>query len=104
VYAFRRRKFVSPEFRKSLLINIGFLFFFGLVLINVVDNYGHLGGLIVGIVYGVIQIPSDEYKDPRVAHPITRIFGVIALVIFLLACVLSIALLVANRGLIVPEA
>ena len=68
VYAFRRRKFISPEFRKSLLVNIGFLFFFGLVLINVVDNYGHLGGLIVGIVYGVIQIPSDEYKDPRVAH------------------------------------
>jgi len=103
VYAFRRRKFISAEFRKSLLINIGFLFFFGLVLINVVDNYGHLGGLIVGGVYGLIQIPSDEYKDPRIAHPITRIAGVIALGIFLLACVLSIALLIANRGLVVPE-
>jgi membrane associated rhomboid family serine protease len=103
VYAFRRRKFISAEFRKSLLINIGFLFFFGLVLINVVDNYGHLGGLIVGGVYGLIQIPSDEYKDPRIAHPITRIAGVIALGVFLLACVLSIALLIANRGLVVPE-
>ena len=69
------------------MVNIGFLFFFGLVLINVVDNYGHLGGLIVGSIYGLIQIPSDEYKDPRVACPITKIFGVVALVIFLLACV-----------------
>ncbi len=103
VYAFRRRRFISAGFRKNLLVNIGFLFFFGLVLFNVVDNYGHLGGLIVGIFYGLIQIPSDEYKDPRIPRPITKVFGVIALVIFLLACVLSIALLIANRGLVVPE-
>ena len=103
VYAFRRRQFISPQFRKSLLINIGFLFFFGLVLINVVDNYGHLGGLITGSIYALIQIPSDEYKDPRTAHSITRFFGVLALGIFLLACLLSIILLIANRGLVVPE-
>src|SRR5437868_1684527 len=103
VYAFRRRKFIAPEFRKSLLINIGFLFFFGLVLFNVVDNYGHLGGLIVGLAYGFIQIPSDEYVDPRQALPVTRVVGVVALGIYLAACLLSIVRLVANRGIDIPQ-
>jgi len=103
VYAFRRRKFIAPEFRKSLLINIGFLFFFGLVLFNVVDNYGHLGGLIVGLAYGFIQIPSDEYVDPRQASPVTRVVGVVALGIYLAACLLSIVRLVANRGIDIPQ-
>src|SRR5580765_6320204 len=42
VYAFRRRRFVSAQFRKSLLINIGSVLVFGLILFNVVDNYGHI--------------------------------------------------------------
>jgi membrane associated rhomboid family serine protease len=103
VYAFRRRKFISPEFRKGMLINIGFLFFFGLVLMNIVDNYGHLGGLIVGLVYGVIQIPSDEYVDPRNAGVIAKVLGIASLVIFTAACFLAIVLLFANRGISVPQ-
>lgn len=47
VYAFRRRQFISPEFRKNLLINIGFILVFGLVLYQTIDNFGHIGGLIV---------------------------------------------------------
>ena len=69
VYAFRRRKFVSAEFRKSLIMNIGFILIFGLVLFQVVDNWGHIGGLIAGAAYGLIQIPSDEYKNPQEASP-----------------------------------
>jgi membrane associated rhomboid family serine protease len=103
VYAFRRRKFISSEFRKGMLINIGFLFFFGLVLMNIVDNYGHLGGLIVGLVYGVIQIPSDEYVDPREANFVTKVLGVVSIVIFIAACFLAIVLLFANRGIAVPQ-
>jgi membrane associated rhomboid family serine protease len=97
VYAFRRRRFISPEFRKSLLINIGFLFLFGLVLFNVVDNYGHLGGLITGAVYGLLQIPSDEYVDPRTAHPITKIAGAVSVAIFVLTCLVSILLIAKYR-------
>ncbi|MEP6789554.1 MAG: rhomboid family intramembrane serine protease, partial [Acidobacteriota bacterium] len=36
VYAFRRRQFISPEFRKNLLINIGFILVYGLVLYRVI--------------------------------------------------------------------
>ena len=102
VYAFRRHKFISREFRKSLLINIGFLFLFGLVLFNVVDNYGHLGGLVTGAVYGLIQIPSDEYVDPRQAGSITRAAGVAALVIFVATCLLSIVLIFNYRNARLP--
>jgi rhomboid protease GluP len=103
VYAFRRRRFISPEFRKGMLINIGFLAFFGLVLMNIVDNYGHLGGLLTGAIYGLIQIPSDEYIDPRAAGPATKVIGIIALGIFVAAGILAVVLLISNRGIVIPQ-
>jgi membrane associated rhomboid family serine protease len=93
VYAFRRRQFISPEFRKSLLVNIGFILVFGLVLYQVIDNFGHIGGLITGAVYGFIQIPSDEYVDPREANSATQFAGLGALGIYLAACAFSILLI-----------
>ena len=95
VYAFRRRRFISPEFRKGLIINIGSLLLFGLILYNVVDNWGHLGGLITGAVYGILQIPSNEYVDPREARSITKVFGFISVAIFVATCLVSV-LLIAN--------
>jgi len=93
VYAFRRRRFISTEFRKSLLINIGFILVFGLVLYQVVDNFGHIGGLITGAVYGLIQIPSSEYVDPREASSATEIIGLAAVGIYIAACCFSILLI-----------
>ncbi len=93
VYAFRRRRFISPEFRKSLLINIGFILVFGLVLFQVIDNFGHIGGLITGAIYGLIQIPTDEYADPRNAGPITTVAGLAAMGIYLAGCAMSILLI-----------
>lgn len=103
VYAFRRRRFVSAEFRKSLVLNIGFLALFGFVLMNVVDNYGHLGGLITGAVYGLIQVPSSEYVDPRRAGPVTRVAGVIAVAVFVLTCLASVVLIYNYRDTPLPE-
>lgn len=65
VYTFARRQFVSPAFRKDMLVNIGFILAFGLVLYDVIDNYGHIGGMAVGAIYALIQIPRDPYTDPR---------------------------------------
>lgn len=93
VYAFRRRQFVSAEFRKNLLINIGFILVFGLVLYQVIDNYGHIGGLIVGAVYGFVQIPSDEYVDPRKAGTLTEIAGLLSLGIYIAAAFFSVYLI-----------
>ena len=93
VYAFRRRQFISPEFRKNLLINIGFILIYGLVLYQIIDNYGHIGGLITGAVYGLIQIPRDPYADPREARALTETLGIAAVGIYIAVCIFSILLI-----------
>lgn len=93
IYAFRRRQFISAAFRKNLLINIGFILVFGLVLFQVIDNFGHIGGLITGAVYGLIQIPSDAHVDPREASSTTQLAGLGALAIYLAGCAFSILLI-----------
>ena len=93
VYAFRRRRFISAEFRKNLLINIGFILIFGLILFQQIDNFGHIGGLLTGIVYAFLQIPSDETADPREAGKFAEISGLAALGIYIATCVFSILLI-----------
>ena len=94
IYAFRRRQFISPEFRKSLLINIGFILIYGLVLFQVIDNYGHIGGLVTGAAYGLIQIPRDPYSDPRNAGPVAETLGIASVGIYIAVCIFSILLIV----------
>ncbi len=93
VYAFRRRDFISPAFRKNLLMNIGFLLVFGLVLYQTIDNFGHIGGLITGAVYGLLQIPSDVHIDPREAGSTTEFAGLASLGIYIAACAFGILLI-----------
>ena len=97
VYAFRRRQFISAEFRKSLLINIGFILVFGLVLYQIIDNYGHIGGMLTGFVYGLIQIPSDQYQNPQNASRPIKLAGAAALGIYIAATALTIYLLISVR-------
>lgn len=90
VYSFRRRQFISAKYRKSLLINIGFILLFGIALYNYIDNYGHIGGLVAGAIYGFIQIPSDEYTDPREAGDLVEISGYLSLGLIAATSVFSI--------------
>ncbi len=92
-YGFLRRKLLSNAFLKSMLFNIGFIAFYGILMNQKIDNYGHLGGLIVGAVYGFIQIPKDLHQDPREAANFTQIAGLAALGIFIAVCLFSILLI-----------
>jgi membrane associated rhomboid family serine protease len=94
VYSFKRRDFITPQFRRSLLMNIGFILIFGLVLYQVIDNWGHIGGLITGAIYGLVQIPSDGYADPREASLGVEYAGVVALGIYLATCAFSVAAII----------
>ncbi len=92
VYGYRRKQQLSPDFLKSMLINIGFIAAFGLVAYQIVDNFAHLGGLIVGAIYGMFQVPTDLHKNPRRTNTIMKVLGVIALAVFILVSVFSILL------------
>lgn len=93
VYGFRRRELLSTQFLKSMLFNIGFIALYGIALYQVIDNFGHLGGLLTGAVYGFFQISGDVYKDPRKVSGATEIFGLTALGIVIASSVFSILIL-----------
>lgn len=93
IYGYRRQKHLPPGFLKSMLINIGFIAAFGIVAYQFIDNFAHLGGLLVGAGYGFFQVPRDMGKNPRKANAFTRILGVVSLVIFIGVCIFAILLL-----------
>lgn len=93
VYGYRRRRQLPPDFLKTMLINIGFIAAFGLVAYQIVDNFGHLGGLLTGAIYGFVQIPKNLHKNPRQVNFLTKIIGAAAVIIFVLTSVFSILLL-----------
>ena len=92
-YGFKRRKLLSNAFLKNMLFNIGFIAVMGVFIIPNIDNFGHLGGLLVGLIYGFIQVPGDIYKDPRETGKITKVLGVVSLGIFILTSGFTILLI-----------
>ena len=93
VYGFVRRKLLSNAFLKDMLLNVVLIALVGIFVLPNVDNFGHLGGLIVGAVYGFIQIPRDLHRDPRETGNAGEIAGLISLGTFVAVCVFSILLL-----------
>ena len=93
VYGYLRRELLTNAFLKNMLFNVGFIAFTGVFLLPNIDNFGHLGGLIVGAIYGFLQIPRDLHVDPRKAGTTTELFGYAALGIFIFTCILSILLI-----------
>lgn len=93
VYGFKRRKLLPDGFLKNMLFNVGFIAFVGIFLMSNIDNFGHLGGLLVGAFYGFVQIPADLYKDPREVSPAVKYLGFAALGIFILTCVFAMLIL-----------
>ncbi len=103
VYGYKRRKLLPDGFLKNMLINVGFIAFVGVFVMGNVDNFGHLGGFLVGLIYGLIQIPSDLYTDPREIGETTKIIGYVALIIFILTSIFSILLLLGVIKINFPE-
>lgn len=93
VYAFRRKRQLPPDFLKNILINIGFIAVFGLIAYQIIDNFAHVGGFAAGAIYGLIQIPRDLQKNPRVVGAVVELVGYAALIIFIFTCIFSILLL-----------
>ena len=92
-YGFLRRKLLPPSFLKNMLFNIGFIALYGVLLNQTIDNFGHLGGLLAGALYGFLQIPRDLYEDPRKVGAAAEFGGYAAMLIFIFTGIFSILLL-----------
>ncbi len=103
VYAFKRRQILSSAFLKNLLINIGLIAFFGLVVMQNIDNYAHLGGFLVGAIYGLFQVSSDVYQDPRIVSKTTDFAGKVALGVLFAVCLFSILIMFEVIKITLPE-
>ena len=93
VYGYLRRELLTNAFLKNMLFNVAFIAFTGIFVLPNVDNFGHLGGLIVGAVYGFLQIPRDLHVDPRKISGAAELFGYAALGVFIFTSLLSILLI-----------
>lgn len=90
VYAFKRKDLISAEFRRSLLTNIAFLLVYGVAMYQTIDNFAHLGGLITGALYGLLQVPRDLYVDPLDAGGSIPTAGLAALGTIVAICIFAI--------------
>src|SRR5262249_36269650 len=99
VYGYKRRKLLPPSFLRNMLLNIAILAGMGLIFYQFIDTGALFGGLIVGALYGVIQIPSDIRKDPREVDALTAVLGYATLFAFLLTAALTILILTGKISL-----
>ena len=83
IYAYRRRAQLPPDFLKNMLINLGFIAAFGLIAYQLIDNFAHLGGFLIGAVYGIVQIPRSLSTDPRRTNSVINILGIIAIAVYI---------------------
>ena len=90
VFGYKRKRQLPPGFLRSVLINIAFIGMFGIVAYQFVDNFAHLGGLITGAVYGLIQIPVKPDANPRSSIFAAEIVGALSIAIFIGTAVFSI--------------
>jgi membrane associated rhomboid family serine protease len=90
VYGYRRRQQLPPDFLKSMLINVGFIAAFGVLAYQIVDNFAHLGGFATGAIYAFFQVPKNLHENSRDASATIKVFGFVALFIFIFACIFSI--------------
>lgn len=93
VYGYRRRRQLPPDFLKTMLINIGFIAAFGVIAYQIVDNFAHLGGLLVGAIYAFFQVPKDLHKNPRRVGNAFEMLGYAALGVFIFVSILTVLLL-----------
>lgn len=90
VYSFKRKEFVTAEFRRGLIFNIGFILLYGFVLVGTIDNSAHVGGLLTGAAYALIQVPPDSYSDPRVSSDAVSIAGLVSAGVYAATCVFAV--------------
>lgn len=93
VYGYKRKRQLPSDFLRSMIVNILLIAGIGLIGYKFIDNAAHLGGLIMGVLYGFVMIPGDYSRDPRVVNMPVTILGYAAMGVFFATCIFTILLL-----------
>lgn len=93
IYGYRRKRQLPPNFLRNMLVNIGFVAAFGVVAYQIIDNFAHLGGLLIGAIYGFLTVPRDLTKNPREIGAITDGAGMISVGVIVFISILTILLI-----------
>lgn len=99
IFGHKRKQQLPPGFFRSVVINIAFIGLFGLLAYQFVDNFAHLGGLLVGAMYGLIQIPRGLTADTRRSNFAVEIVSALCLAIFIGTAIFTILTLTGNYKL-----
>ena len=83
IYAYRRKQQLPPDFLKNLLVNVAFIAGFGIIAYQLVDNFAHVGGFLVGAVYAFVQVPKDLAADPRKTSAIVNLIGIVSIALYI---------------------
>jgi membrane associated rhomboid family serine protease len=97
IFGYKRKRQLPSDFLRSMLVNIGFIAAFGLIGYQFIDNFAHFGGLVTGVIYGLIQVPSDPAADPRRTSPVMSVLGIAALIGFAAVCLFTALKLTAQQ-------
>lgn len=90
IYAYRRKQQLPPDFLKNLLVNVAFIAGFGIIAYQLVDNFAHVGGFLVGAVYAFLQVPRDLAADPRKTNSVIGILGIVAIAVYIFCAAFAI--------------
>lgn len=99
IFGYKRKRQLPPDFLRNVLLNIAFIGLFGLVAYQFVDNFAHLGGLLTGAAYGLIQIPGRAEANPRTSSFFAEVIGALSLAIFIGTAVFTILTLTGTYTL-----
>ena len=62
---------------------MAFIAGFGIIAYQLVDNFAHVGGFLVGAVYAFFHVPKDLAADPRKTSSVVNTLGIIALAVYI---------------------
>lgn len=93
VYGYKRKRQLPSDFLRSMVVNIILIAGIGIIGYGKIDNAAHFGGLLMGIIYGLLLIPGDYKRDPRIVSMPVTILGYAAMGVFFATCILTILLL-----------
>ncbi|HEX4945568.1 MAG TPA: rhomboid family intramembrane serine protease, partial [Blastocatellia bacterium] len=88
----RHKSAVPANFFQNLLVNLGMIAVVGFIGRDFIDNAGHLGGLVAGLLLGFGLIPSKtparQYEPTATVHKLSQFFRVLVLVLAAVTCLL----------------